>query len=380
MNPCFDVIVIGAGPAGACAAAAAAEHGVSVLLLEEHPKIGVPLACAEGLSRSTIHGYLEVEPGWVARALSGSIVRSPQGHEFTIEYPNVGWVMDRKKFDPALAEIARKKGAAIKLSCRATGIVDNAVVVQENGKTVKYQWKYLIGADGVATHAGPWLGIDTRLGTDRIEICAQYRLSNIKIDADRACLIFGHKYAPGGYAWIFPKSADSANVGLGLSPVKTREKPKTLLDRWVSEEFPEARIEECVYSGVPARRLSRFSGPNFCLVGDAARFTDPLSGAGIANAIKSGTIAGRNAARIIRGQKSRLESEMKKEILDELEWHDRVRRVYLKLDDDDFENIFRAAEKIFHGSAVTDIDTRRLVKQILLNSPHLLKLGFRLLL
>lgn len=380
MNRSFDVIVIGAGPAGSCAAAAAAEAGVSVLLLEEHPQVGVPLACAEGLARSTVQDYLRVEPAWAARALTGSIVRSPQGREFKIEYPDVGWVMDRKIFDPALAGIAVRKGAVLKRSCRATAIEDNTVVVKEKGRTLKYQWKYLIGADGIATHVGPWMGLDTRLGPGHIEICAQYLLRNIRIDADRAYLIFGRKYAPGGYAWIFPKSADSANVGLGLSPARTGEKPKTLLDRWVSEEFPDAQIEERVFSGVPAKQLARFSGRNFCLVGDAARFTDPLSGAGIANAIKSGTIAGRNGARIVRGQRSRLESEMKKEILDELAWHSRVRRVYLKLDDRDFEDIFRVAERIFCGRAVTDIDTRRLVKQILLHSPHLLKVGFRLLL
>lgn len=379
MNQSFDVIVVGAGPAGSCAAAAAAENGVSVLLIEEHAQAGVPLACAEGLSRSTINGYLQIQPSWVARSLSGSIVRSPRGREFTIEYPNVGWVMDRKTLDPALADLAQQKGAVMKRSCRATAAEGNEIVVQENGKTLKYQWKYLIGADGIATHVGPWMGIDTRLGTTQIEICAQYRLSSITIDADRAYLIFGRKHAPGGYAWIFPKSATSANVGLGLSPSSTREKPKALLDRWVKEEFPDAKIEERVFSGVPAQRLARFSGRNFCLVGDAARFTDPLSGAGIANAIKSGTIAGRNAANIIRGKKDSLVSEIKKEILDELEWHYRVRRVYLKLDDDDFEDIFRVAEKIFRGNAVTDINTRRLVKQILLFSPHLLKMGFRLL-
>jgi digeranylgeranylglycerophospholipid reductase len=380
MRKDYDLIVVGAGPAGSAAAAAAAEDGISVLLLEEHAQIGTPLACAEGLSRSTIHGYLEMQPEWIAQQLSGSIIRDPAGREFTIEYPDVGWVLDRKIFDPALTKIAERKGTTIKKSTKAISVQGNEVVVREKGTTKAYGFKYLIGADGVTSTVGRWMGIDTRLNLGEIEICAEYLLSNIKVNPNYAHLIFGSRYAPGGYAWIFPKSATSANVGLGIAPVSTKEKPKSLLDRWISQEFPAAKIEERIFSGVPAKVLKTFSGRNFCLVGDAARFSDPLSGAGIANGIKSGSIAGRNAAAVIRGRKNNLESEIRAEILNEIAWHYRVRRVYLKLNDDDFETVFRIAKRIFSGKTVKDINTRHLVRQILLASPHLLGLGFRLLL
>ena len=380
MRKDYDLIVVGAGPAGSAAAAAAAEDGISVLLLEEHAEIGKPLACAEGLSRSTICDYLEMQPEWIAQQLSGSIIRDPADREFTIEYPDVGWVLDRKIFDPALARIAERKGTTIKKSTKAIGIQSNEIVVSDKGTTKTYGFKYLIGADGVNSNVGRWMGIDTRLNLSEIEICAEYVLSNIKVKSNYAHLIFGSRYAPGGYAWIFPKSANSANVGLGIAPVSTKEKPKSLLDRWVNQEFPAAKIEERIFSGVPAKVLKTFSGKNFCLVGDAARFTDPLSGAGIANAIKSGSIAGRSAAAIIRGRKCDLESEIRDTIFNEIAWHHRVRRVYLKLNDDDFQTVFRIAKKIFSGKTVRDINTRHLVRQILLASPHLLGLGFRLLL
>jgi len=375
----FDLIIVGAGPAGSAAAIAAAEKGVSVLLLEEHAEIGLPLACAEGLSRSTIAGYLDIRPEWIAQKLSGSIVRDPQGAEFTIEYPNVGWVLDRKKFDPGLVRIAEQKGAILKKSARATGIQDNEITVEENGRTQKYSFRYVIGADGIASKVGTWFGIDTRLGLNEIEVCAEYRISNIDIKPEYACLFFGSKYAPGGYAWVFPKSGTSANVGLGLSPLRTKEKPKSILDRWLKEEFPQARIDERIFGGVPATLLSRYSGKNFCLIGDAGRFTDPLSGAGIANAVKSGVIVGRNVAGILNGKKSHLESELRAEIMDEIRWHLRVRSVYLKLTDKDYTAVFAIASKIFSGQKITDINTHQLVKQILLHSPHLLRLGFRLL-
>ena len=379
MNKAFDIIVVGAGPAGSAAAFTAVQEGISVLLLEEHSEIGIPLACAEGLSRSTIEGYLRIQPEWIAQNLKGSIVRSPQGREFTIEYPNVGWVLDRKKFDPGLAAIAQAHGAVLKTSARAIGIQDNQVIVEDNGTTKKYQFRYIIGADGIASKVGRWMGIDTRLSAAEIEVCAEYRLSNIRVDSEYACLIFGSKYAPGGYAWVFPKSKHSANVGLGLCPLKTKENAKFFLDRWVREEFPDAKIAERIFGGVPAKVLKKFSGDNFCLVGDAARFTDPLSGAGIANGIKSGIIAARNAVRLLKGQKSNLGSEMKAEILDEIRWHHRVHSVYMKLSDDDFKDIFDIADKIFGGVIVTDINTHQLVKHILFSCPRLLKLGFRLL-
>ena len=379
MDRRFDLIVIGAGPAGSAAAATAAECGVSVLLIEEHAEIGTPLACAEGLSRSTIKGWFDIENEWIAQPLSGSIVRSPQGREFVIEYPNVGWILNRKVFDPALARIAEQKGSVLVKRAKAVSIAGDEVAVRQGNRETRHKFRYLIAADGVASNVGRWLGLDTRMSLDGIEVCAEYLLSNIDVKAEYAHLIFGSQYAPGGYAWIFPKSAHSANVGLGLSPLVTKEKPNRLLNRWVEREFPAARIEERIFSGVPARILDRYSGRNFCLVGDAARFTDPLSGAGIANGIKSGIIAGRNAAKIIKGQKHSLESEMEKEILNEIRWHYRVRKIYMKLSDKDLEDVFRIAEKIFHGRTVSDIDTHYIVKRILLHSPHLLKLGFRLL-
>ena len=375
----FDLVVVGAGPAGSAAAFAAADTGISVLLLEEHSDVGVPLSCAEGLSRSTIREYLTIQPEWIAQKLSGSIVRDPKGAEFTIEYPNVGWVLDRQKFDPGLADIAVAKGALLKKNAKAIGIQDEEIIVQETEGTNKYTFRYLIAADGVASKVGTWLGIDTRLRLSEIEVCAQYRLSNLALEPEYAYLIFGSQYAPGGYAWIFPKSQTSANVGLGLSPVRTREKPKAILDRWIAAEFPEVRIEQRIFGGVPAKVLERYSGKNFCLVGDAARFSDPLSGAGIANGVKSGIIAGRNAALTIRGKKSFLEREMKAEIVDEIRWHHRVRNVYMKLADEDYLTLFEIARKLFAGRMVNDIDTHQLVKQILLASPHFLKMGFRLL-
>jgi digeranylgeranylglycerophospholipid reductase len=375
----FDVIIVGAGPAGSAAALTAAAQGISVLLLEEHPRVGMPVSCAEGLSRSTIQGYLDIEPEWVSQELSGALVRGPTGDVFGIKYPSVGWVMNRMVFDSAIAELARAHGAVLKTSAQAVGVDNNEIIVNESGMQKRYVFKFLIGADGVASHVGRWFGIDTRLSLQEIEVCAQYLLGDVTIDPHRTVLIFGEEYAPGGYAWIFPKSRDSANIGLGISPARTDKPAKYFLDRWVKKEFPQSTIKAQMYGGVPAKILKHFCGSNFFLIGDAARLTDPLSGAGIANGIKSGVIAARNAVLRLKGKKCQFESEIKREVLDEIKFHQRVRKVYLKLTDRDFENIFQIGKKIFEGKTIHDINTRHLVKAILMSSPRLLKIGFNLL-
>ncbi|HEX7319754.1 MAG TPA: NAD(P)/FAD-dependent oxidoreductase [bacterium] len=374
----FDVIVVGAGPAGSSAAAAAATEGVSVLLLEEHETVGVPLQCAEGLSRSTINGYLDIKPDWTAAELKGSVARGPDGDEFTIEYPKVGWVMNRKVFDPALAKIARDRGVVLKTRAKVIGLDAGKVIIKEGDSKKKYGYRFLIAADGISSKVGQWLGIDTRLSLAEIEVCAQYKMENIKVKAGYTHLIFGRSYAPGGYAWIFPTSANSANIGLGISPLQTKVSARDLLDAWIRREFPHGVIKERIFGGVPAKVLKRFSGNDFFLIGDAARFTDPLSGAGIANGIKSGVIAGVSAASRLRGKKDTFEKDIKREIMKEVSFHKKVREAYFKLSDEDYVKIFKVGRKIFSGKTITDINTRKMVGEILLALPHLMRLGIKI--
>ncbi len=375
----FDIIVIGAGPAGSSAALTAAKEGLSVVLFEEHAQIGIPLQCAEGLSRSTIKGYLDIKPEWTAVSLKGSIIRGPTGEEFKIEYPNVGWILNRKIFDNELARAALSNGALLKTNAKVIKIENSVVYANENGRIKQYRSRFIIGADGISSNVGLWLGIDTRLGLNEIEVCAEYLIENIKIESNYTYLIFDNKIAPGGYAWIFPKSKTSANIGLGISPLLTRKKAKQFLDEWIKKDFPDGTIKEKIFGGVPAKILKKFSGENFFLVGDAARFTDPLSGAGIANGIKSGIIAGRNAVLRLKNKKDFFEKEIEKEILSEIKFHKKVRDIYLHLNEDDYKRIFDVGKKFFSGKIVTDINTHEIVGEVIKNLPSLLPICLRLL-
>jgi digeranylgeranylglycerophospholipid reductase len=375
----FDLIVVGAGPSGSATAYTAAGYGISVLLLEEHPEIGLPVVCAEGISRSTIIPYLEIKPDWVAQNLDGAIIRGPFDDEFVIEYPGCGWVLKRNVFDKTLAKMAEARGALVKTSVRAKRIENNHIFVQEAGREKKYRFKFIVGADGIASRVGKWLGIDTRLGLNDIAVCAEYLIEDIMINPRYASLIFGHRYAPGGYAWIFPKSDHAANIGLGISPTKTTKKAKDLLDTWVTREFPQGKIKQRIFGGVPSKVFTDIVGKNFFLVGDAARLTDPLSGAGITNGIKSGVIAGHNVVLRLKGKKHYFLAEIKKSILNEIKFHLKVRNVYWRLTDEEYDKIFQIGKKVFVGRQVDDINIKQLVKEILLLSPKIMLKWFGLL-
>lgn len=379
MSEQFDVIVVGAGPAGSAAALTAAAEGLSVLLLEEHERIGTPLACAEGLSRSTIQGYLEVKDEWISARLHGAIVRGPQHDEFRIDYPDVGWVLDRKVFDPALAEMARGKGAVLKTGCRAVGVEGNRLLVKQAEIVTPYSFRLLVGADGIASNVGQWMGLETRLRMSEVEVCAEYRLANLHLDPQSVHLIFGENYAPGGYAWVFPKGPNSANVGLGISPLRTRTRALAFLDGWTRREFPGAQIEERIFGGVPAKVLDRISTDRCLLVGDAARLCDPLSGAGIANGVKSGVIAGHCAAQRLRGEKDHFEAEIERAIRSEVRFHKKVRDAYLGLGDRDYDRVYRVGKRLFEGRRIDDINTRHIVRTAIMSNPRLWRLAFRIL-
>jgi len=372
MSHNFDLVIIGAGPAGSAAAFTAVEQGVSVLLLEEHPKIGVPVVCAEGITCGSIKDYLEIKPEWVATAISGSYVRSPDGDEFKIEHPRAGYILDRMTFDPALAQMAEMRGAVTKTSAKAIGIEGNEVIVDESGKRRRYRYKFLIGADGIASRVGRWMGMSTRLNMHEILVCAQYFVEDIRVESQYTTLIFGDRHAPGGYAWIFPKSDHSANIGVGISPFKTKRKAKYFLDNWMKREFPHGTIRTKVFGGVPAKLMKRFSGKDFFLVGDAARLSDPLSGAGIANGVKSGVIAGRNAVLRLQGKKDLFEEEIKKEILDTLAFHFGLKKGLLKFTNRELTQFCKICRKIYGGAPTESIDMHHLVKSILLSSPRIL--------
>jgi digeranylgeranylglycerophospholipid reductase len=392
MSDKYDCIVVGAGPAGSMAGKVLAENGVDVLVLEKHPEVGSPLSCAEAISFSGLTSFVPIDPEWLSSQVNKVLLVSPSSIKMKIYHPNAGFILNRKLFDKKLAERATLSGACVKVNAQAVRLLQNpkeashkkgkfcGVGVLENGKEKEYQAKVIIGADGVESCVARWAGMNFSLQLDRIQSCVQYLLGDVEVESD--CLEFhlGQSLAPGGYAWVFPKGNNRANVGLAVTPERTSEKKaKEYLGDFVARRFSNFKIIESMMGAVPCfDRNKNLVKENVLLVGDAGRVIDSLSGAGISNALLSGKIAGSVVSRYIKD--GGLSASFLKKYHDELmrskggllRFYSFCRAVFLKMTDEDFDAVILFLKRCFDGKVVTGIEPIPVVKSILRSNPKLL--------
>jgi digeranylgeranylglycerophospholipid reductase len=299
----YDVVVVGGGPAGTLAARTAAEKGVSVLVLEKDRDLGIPVRCAEACGRKSLDRFLEPDPRWVAHQLDQVRFFAPDGNFVEVKTDEVGYILNRRIFDQELGRRAVRAGAQILTRAYVYGLTLNhtqvtGVKVKLPDRQREIAAKIVIAADGVESRVGRWAGLRTHFALKDLESCYQLVLGGITVNPASVDCYFGEKVAPGGYAWVFPKGEDIANVGIGVAASMTRGiSPKAYLERFVEEHFPGASVLACVAGGVPAAKpFKQIHGAGILLAGDAAAHSNPLTGGGIISAMAAGRLAGEVAA------------------------------------------------------------------------------------
>jgi len=301
-----DVLVVGAGPAGGVAAAEAkrAAKNLDVLVIERDRAVGAPVRCAEGVGDAGLREFAAPEGAdWWSRKITKVIFWAPDDTEVKVAERDVGWVLDRTRFDAHLAGEAVREGAELRVGTEATGMTRGsdgrwAVRLRSAKGEETVRARVVIGADGVETMVGRWAGLDTRVPARDMESCAQYVVSGIDCDPDAIYLQFGDGIAPGGYAWVFPKGVGVANVGLGMVGLKSDGRnARAYLDAWVDRRYPRGARTGYTVGGVIVHTTIRKTYTDGVLIaGDAAHMINPLSGGGIVNAMKAGRLAGQTAA------------------------------------------------------------------------------------
>jgi len=304
----YDIIVVGAGPAGSMAAMSAASAGKRVCLLERKPKAGTPVRCGEGVGFKGLTLSIEPRPEWIKSTLTCARMVSPSGIEVDIKNGADGWILDRERMDADLVAMAVEQGADFMPNSPVTSaeMLQNGLYrcVCTNRKGVReFTAPCLILADGVESRLARGFGWNTALKLGDIESGAFARIKSKDIEPDCCTFFTGSRAAPGGYVWIFPRGEGEANVGLGVIGSKCQPGlPKELLLNFIDNRFPKARVSDLHCGGIPVARWVRpLVKGGVMLVGDAARQVNAINGAGIAYSLYAGKTAGAIAAKSIRG-------------------------------------------------------------------------------
>jgi geranylgeranyl reductase family protein len=295
-----DVIIVGAGPAGATLAYDLSRSGIDVLVLEKE-KLPRYKACAGGITVKTA-ALLDLDIGPVTQQVVRGVRAVYKGRsEFTRWYdkPLVHMVM-RQDFDHMLVRRAQESGALVVDGQRVC-----AVEASRDGFTVRtaddtFKARMAAGADGagslVASTLGLANGADLGIGMEaEISVPAE---GLVKWDS-----LMGLELGRirGGYGWIFPK-AGHLSVGAG-GPLRQARKLKPLcremLKRHGFDGCETVRLRSH-YLPVLKKGMAVQKG-NGLLLGDAAGLLDPLTGEGIFFAVRSAQIAAPVIARCLQG-------------------------------------------------------------------------------
>lgn len=387
--PSVDALVVGAGPAGTTFAHHLARAGRSVLVVEEHPRVGRPVQCAGLVSQRVLDlahaGSLAGQP------VHGAVVVGPSGGAFTFraEVPRA-FAIDRAALDVALADRAARSGAEIRTNTRFEGIVRReagSVVVRLRGLTDDEEVSagLVVGADGVASAVARAFRLRRPM-----EILPAFEAEIPSADggADDAVEVYlGRSIAPGLFGWSIPDGRGGLRVGVACDADGT---PARLYYERLVAQIARTRGRALrqptalLASGIPIGHVPRIVGDRVVLVGDAAAQVKPLSGGGIftgmragelaakvaADGLASGDLSGKALARYPAAFDAELGEEFRKALY--------LRRLFVRLSDAELDALVEAltAGKL-EGTVVAfgDIDfPTHVARQLLRASPGLVRL------
>lgn len=286
-----DVVVVGGGPAGLMAARALASSGRSVVVLEEHEHVGVPVHCT-GLLGVDAFDELDIPRQAILTITHAARFVAADGTDVEIDAERVrAAVVDRAIFDQALADGARAAGADLRVGARvrAVAILPDRVRVSGDGEGASLEARACVLACGASYRFNRALG----LGVPRAFV--QSAQLEIPFDGpDMVEVYLGRRVAPGGFAWTVPFGRgerrfnriglmcdDGAMARFAALGAAIRERYGRAADEW---PLPRLKV-------LPLGPVPRTYGDRLVAVGDAAGLVKPTTGGGIYYGLVSGQIA-----------------------------------------------------------------------------------------
>jgi digeranylgeranylglycerophospholipid reductase len=296
----YDVIVIGAGPAGSTAARTLGDCNRKVLLLEKGPFPGRRKACGGMLPYQTFKEY-SIDDGLIETTMEREIFIFPWSKRITSQR-NV--TVHRSIFDEHLASLAVKAGAELITPCRVTDVTreeDGQMHVKtvHGRRETSFQSSIVVFADGVNTLAHRTMGIGFRKEGCNVGFGIEYVLEAPANQLKDYFIFFGPKGLRWGYIWMFP-NRDLLNVGICLLPQDLRNYPyrEDILVHYTRDSNNELmaflagkKIVKRIGGFIPLEPASLMCCDSALAAGDAAGLVFPLTAGGIATAMYSGRLA-----------------------------------------------------------------------------------------
>jgi geranylgeranyl reductase family protein len=312
----YDLLVIGAGPAGSAAARHAAQRGLSVALVDraEFPR---DKTCGDGLIADALAAIesLGLSSQVLAAATAVSGVRLYAPDSTLVPLRGECLCVPRRVLDNILREGAMAAGAEFAAPLKAlTPIVDHSRVVgatfvnQQSGEELPIRAKLTLLATGAAAEPLTKFGV-----CRRSEASATAARVYVEVPPEAGRMVrqlvisFDASLLP-GYGWIFPIGDSTFNLGVGLfydawRPAISRN-VRVLLDVFIKSLPADINVMQHATSvsqlkGAPLRTAmagATFARPGLLVIGEAAGLTYSLTGEGIGKAMESGILAAEIAA------------------------------------------------------------------------------------
>jgi digeranylgeranylglycerophospholipid reductase len=346
----YDVVVVGAGPAGSSAAFSAAKAGMKVALIEKEETIAQTVRTSGVTWMDSIDEF--GIPEYCYNPIKNYAFCSPNNEAVIRSDTPKAAVLDVRKTYRWLAEKAQKQDAELFLNTsvtdafrRSSGISLSAMSTKEE---IEFNAKIVIDASGFQTVVAKSLGFVSQW--KRFGAGAEYEAEVETVDPETWYLMVGQQYSPAGYAWIFPLGRNIVRIGVGVgkpeSPADPTERLKEIIEKKIGPIGKLGKITpiEFHYGLIPNDGLSRRTVyDNLILVGDSAGQANPLVLEGIRYSIRFGRAAGEVAAAAIsKGDTSEkalmpYEDTWKKSILTKINSASKVQSRWIGLSDSEWD-------------------------------------------
>ncbi len=301
----YDLVVIGAGPAGAATAIEAARLGASVIVFDKAP-YGRDKVCGDGLTPRAVGALDELGIDLDdahridgLRMIAGKRVRELPWPE-TSRFPAHGAVWPRRRLDAALMDAAVDAGANVVWETEAIPTIDGGRVTGVTAEEKKISADLVVVATGAPGRVARMLGAERQADEPFGLAIRSYAQSPRHDDRHlEACLTLRDRdgTAVPGYGWMFPAGDGTVNIGVGaLSTMKNFKQLNlnTLLDSYrglVEDDWGLGPNLERPRAWRLPMSTQRRHGPGWVAIGDAAGLVNPMNGEGIDYGLESGMLA-----------------------------------------------------------------------------------------